>query len=169
MAIKVKNFIKRFLIFQFIFLFTLSKVFNMQNNFRDFSKRIKFFGKYFQLSENKIEFIDNNSSTIFIILFINYFLAGGLAILDFNFGKGISGLLTILISIVYCNPIITIKKNIEKYPNETKLWKIILPNLEFCLISSLGIIMILSSNVSDKIENNENENNFSNTEKQKLD
>ena len=72
-------------------------------------------------------------------------------------------------AIIYCNPIITFKKNLENNPYETKIWKLFMPHLEFCLIASLGIIMILSSFVSDKEEKNENNENAPNKEKEKVD
>ena len=161
MANKLSGFIQRIVIFQFIFLFIFSKVKNPEKNLKDFSKRIKLIAKYNKMSGDIIEYIGNKSDNIFIFLFTSYLLCGMLAIFDFNFGKKMGGLGTILMALIYCNPISTIKKNMEKNKNNTQDWKLFIPSLEFCLISILGIIMILSSYYS------KNDNEEDNTKHKK--
>ena len=156
MSNKIGNFIKRFLIFQFIFLFIFSKIRNPQKGLKDFSKRLKFIARTSQMGNEQIELIGNKSNNIFIFLFSSYFLFGLLAILNFNFSKTFAGLITIFMAIIYCNPISTIKKNFEKSRYEPLTWKLYIPSLEFILISILGLIMILSSFYSDNDEEEEN-------------
>ena len=155
MAIKYNSLIQRFIIFQFIFLFIFSKVKNLQKSLIDFSKRIKLIAKYNNVPQDTIELIGSKSHYFFIILFSTYFICGILAILDYNFAKRIGGMCTIFMALIYCNPITSIKKNIEKNRYETKRWKLFIPSLEFCLIAVLGIIMILSSYYSTQDENEE--------------
>ena len=145
MANKLGGFIQRIIIFQFIFLFIFFKVKTLKKSLKDFSKRIKLIAKYNNMSDDIIELIGNKSNLFFYFLFFNYFLFGIFAILDYNVAKRMGGFSTILMAMIYCNPVTTIKKNMEKNRNETQRWKLFIPSLEFCLIAILGIIMILSS------------------------
>ena len=170
MANKLSGFFQRILIFQFIFLFIFSKVKNPEKNLKDFSKRIKQIARYNKMSGDVIEFIGNKSHHIFIFLFTSYFLCGILAILDFSVGKKMGGLATILMAMIYCNPITTIIKNMEKNKNNTQDWKLFIPSLEFCLISILGIIMISSSYYSkDDNEEKKKEETTKDNKKSKKD
>ena len=164
MSIKYSNFIKRVLIFQFIFLFIFSKIRSPQKSFKDFSKRLKFIAKTNQMSNDKIELIEDKSNIIFIILFSNYFLFGLLSILNYNICQGFAGLITILMALIYCNPVSTIKKNFEKKIYEEHQWKLYIPSLEFILIFIIGIIMMLTSFYSE----NDVEENKSEPEKEKV-
>ena len=145
MGSKLSNFIIRVLIFQFVFLFIFSKIKNLPKSIKDFSKRLKFIAKYNNMSKEQIQLLESKSVQIFIILFSIYFLFGLLSIFNFNFCKRFTGLITFLMAVIYCNPLSTIKKNFEKNMYETQKWKLYIPSLEFILISSLGLIMILSS------------------------
>ena len=81
-----------------------------------------------------------------------------LALLDMTLGKQFTGLITIFMALIYCNPLTTIKKNYEK-SNYQLNWKIYIPSMEFCVISCLGIAMMLSSLFfpKDEPENRDNE------------
>ena len=171
MAIKLGQLIIRILLFQFVFLFIFSKMKNPQKSIIDFSKRIKFIAKSYQLTDDKIELIENKSYNIFAGLFSLYFISGLFAIFNFNFFKNTAGFITILMAIIYCNPLSTIKKNFEKNRYETQSWKLYIPSLEFILIFCLGLIMMLSSFQSEyddiKYEEDDKEKDFS--EKKKAD
>ena len=158
MSPKFKHFFKRFLIFQFAFLFIFSKATNINKSIKDFTKRIKKKKKNSNLNEAQIKLIELKSETIFKVLFITYFLMALLALLDMTLGKQFTGLITIFMALIYCNPLTTIKKNYEK--NNYQLnWKIYIPSMEFCVISCLGIAMMLSSLFfpKDEPENRDNE------------
>ena len=169
MANKLSGFIQRIVIFQFIFLFIFSKIKDPEKNVKDFSKRTKLIARYNKMSGDIIEFIGNKSHHIFTFLFTSYFLCGILAILDFNIGKKMGGLATILMAMIYCNPITTIIKNREKNKNKIQDWKLFIPSLEFCLISILGIIMILSSYYSKNDNEDDNEDDKKEETKNKKD
>jgi len=147
------NFLKRFIIFQFAFLFIFSKVQNLKKSYKDFYKRIKFIAKLSKISQQKLELIENNSNNIFILIFSLYFLSSLFALLfNSGLGKHISGMFTIIMAIIYCNPVTTIKKNFESHKYSRDDWKNYVPSLEFCLIAAVGIIMTLTS---FQIDNNE--------------
>ena len=97
------------------------------------------------MSKEQIQLLESKTLQIFIILFSVYSLFGLLSIFNFNFCKRITGLITFLMAVIYCNPISTINKNFEKNKYEPQKWKLYIPSLEFILISALGFIMILSS------------------------
>jgi len=145
MGSKLSNFIIRVLIFQFVFLFIFSKIRNPLKSIKDFSKRLKFIAKNNQMSKEQIELLESKSPLIFIILFSIYSFCGVLSIFNFNLCKRVTGLITFLMAVIYCNPVSTIKKNFEKNMYEPQKWKLYIPSLEFILISILGLIMILSS------------------------
>ena len=144
MASSFNLFLKRFLIFQFAYLFIFSKLTKIDRSITDFSKRLKYFAKNIPLSLEKIELIESKSETIFIALFSIYSLMAFLALMNIGIGKQITGMITMFMALIYCNPLITIKKNLEKN-NYQFNWKIYIPSIEFCLISILGFSMILSS------------------------
>ena len=139
-----KLFIKRFLIFQFAYLFIFSKLTKIDKSILDFSKRLKYFAKNIPLSSEKIELIESKSETIFITLFSIYSLMAFLALMNIGIGKQMTGMMTMIMALIYCNPLITIKKNLEKN-NYQFNWKIYIPSIEFCIISILGFAMMLSS------------------------
>ena len=139
-----KLFIKRFLIFQFAYLFIFSKLTKIDKSILDFSKRLKYFAKNIPLSSEKIVLIESKSETIFITLFSIYSLMVFLALMNIGIGKQITGMITMFMALIYCNPLITIKKNLEKN-NYQFNWKIYIPSIEFCIISILGFAMMLSS------------------------
>ena len=145
MGSKLGNFIIRVLIFQFVFLFIFSKIKNPPKSIKDFSKRLKFIAKNNQMSKEQIELLETKSPQIFIILFSLYSFFGVLSIFNFNFCKRVTGIITFLMAVIYCNPVSTIKKNFEKYMYEPQKWKLYIPSMEFILIAILGLIMILSS------------------------
>ena len=169
MAIKLGQFIIRILLFQFVFLFIFSKVRNPKKSLIDFSKRLKFIAKSYQLTPDKIELIESKFIKIFLILFFLYFISGFFAIFNFNFAKNLAGFLTIIMAIIYCNPLSTIKKNFEKKRYETHIWKLYIPSLEFILIFCLGFIMILSSFQFEKDDNKYEENDKEPLKKEKVD
>ena len=55
-------------------------------------------------------------------------------------------------AMIYCNPVSTIKKNFEKKIYEEHKWKLYIPSLEFILIFTVGLIMMLSNFVENKNE-----------------
>ena len=144
MSSTFKNFLKRLLIFQFAFLFIFSKFQKVNKSIKDFNKRIKYIAKNLQLSSEQIELVESKSRNIFFIIFTFYSFNAFLALMNFSIGKQFTGLMTIGMAIIYCNPITTIKKNFEKN-NYQYDWKVYIPSLEFCIISCLGISMILSA------------------------
>ena len=144
MSTKFKNFFKRVLIFQFAFLFIFSKLVKVNKSIKDFNKRIKFIAKSSQFSEEYINLLESKSKNIFIIMFSLYSLNSFLALMNFNLGKQLSGLMSIFMAFIHCNPVTTIKKNFEKN-NHQHDRKIYIPSLEFCIISCLGFAMMLSS------------------------
>ena len=144
MASGFKLFLKRFLIFQFAYLFIFSKITKIDKSIIDFSKRLKYFAKNIPLSLEKIELIESKSETIFITLFSIYSLMAFLALMNVGIGKHITGMMTMFMALIYCNPLLTIKKNFEKN-NYQFNWKIYIPSIEFCIIFILGFAMILSS------------------------
>ena len=158
MANKSADFIKRLLIFQFAFLFIFSKVKVLNKSYIDFHKRFKFIFKNSKAPDSIIELVVSKSDYIFRILFTIYFLFAFLAILDYDFAKVYTGMITNFMALIYCNPTITIKKNLEKDRGNMNNWKNFIPSLEFCLISVVGIIMILCS-FKPRDDNNEGENN----------
>ena len=144
MASSFNLFLKRFLIFQFAYLFIFSKLTKIDKSITDFSKRLKYFAKNIPLSLEKIELIESKSETIFITLFSIYSLMAFLALMNVGIGKHITGMMTMFMALIYCNPLLTIKKNFEKN-NYQFNWKIYIPSIEFCIIFILGFAMILSS------------------------
>ena len=152
------NFLKRFIIFQFAFLFIVSKVQNLNKSYKDFYKRIKYIAKLSKISSKNLELIENNSNNIFILIFSIYFISSLFAVLNSDFGKHISGMLTIIMAIIYCNPAITIKKNFENAKYRRNDWKNYVPSLEFCLIATAGLIMILTTFQKDNDDIEEDDN-----------
>ena len=139
-----KSVLKRFLIFQFALLFIFSKFHNVNKSIKDFTKRLKDIAKSGQTSEETLQLIESKSKNLFYILFGFYFFVTLLALSNFSLGKQITGIITIFMALIYCNPLTTIKKNFEKN-NYQYDWKIYIPSLEFCIISCLGFAMLLSS------------------------
>ena len=139
-----KSVLKRFLIFQFALLFIFSKFHNVNKSIKDFTKRLKYIAKSGQTSEETLQLIESKSKNLFYILFGFYFFVTLLALSNFSLGKQITGIITIFMALIYCNPLTTIKKNFEKN-NYQYDWKIYIPSLEFCIISCLGFAMLLSS------------------------
>ena len=143
MSLISKSFLKRLLIFQFALFFIFSKFYNINKSIKDFTKRILYIAKSGQTSNETIGIIESKSQSLFLILFGFYFFMTILALSNFNLGKQLTGMITIIMAVIYCNPLTTIKKNFEKN-NYQYDWKIYIPSLEFCIISCLGIAMILS-------------------------
>ncbi len=79
-----------------------------------------------------------------MIIYSTYFLFSFLALMNIGLAKQLTGIMTIFMALIYCNPLSTIKKNMEKN-NYQEDWKIYIPSLEFCIISCLGFAMILSA------------------------
>ena len=154
MSSSFKLFIKRVLIFQFAFLFICSKVTNINKNIKDFTKRIKYIAKNIPLSVDKIELIESKSDIIFITMFSTYFFMTLLSLMNISIGKQFCGMMTMIMALIYCNPLTTIKKNYEKNNNQVD-WKIYIPSIEFCVISCLGFAMLLSTFYSNEEEEKE--------------
>ena len=152
------NFLKRLIIFQFAFLFIYTKVQNLNKSYKDFYKRIKYIAKLSKISSKNLELIENNSNNIFILIFSIYFISSLFAVLNSDFGKHISGMLTIIMAIIYCNPAITIKKNFENVKYRRDDWKNYVPSLEFCLIAAAGLIMTLTPFQKDNDDVEEDNN-----------
>ena len=152
------NFVKRLIIFQFAFLFIISKVQNLKKSYKDFYKRIKYIAKMSKISSKNLELIEINSNNIFILIFSIYFISSLFAVFNSDLGKHISGLFTIIMAIIYCNPIITIKKNFENAKYNRNDWKNYVPSLEFCLIAAAGLIMTLTAFQKDNDEVEEDNN-----------
>ena len=144
MSINFKLFLKRFLIFQFAFLFIFSKIIKLEKSIKDLSKRLKYIAKNSQYSEETLKSIELKSPKIFMIIYSTYFLFASLALMNIGLAKQLTGIMTIFMALIYCNPLSTIKKNMEK-SNYQEDWKIYIPSLEFCIISCLGFAMILSA------------------------
>ena len=144
MSINFKLFLKRFLIFQFAFLFIFSKIIKLEKSIKDLSKRLKYIAKNSQYSEETLKSIELKSPNIFMIIYSTYFLFSFLALMNIGLAKQLTGIMTIFMALIYCNPLSTIKKNMEKN-NYQEDWKIYIPSLEFCIISCLGFAMILSA------------------------
>jgi hypothetical protein len=144
MSINFKLFLKRFLIFQFAFLFIFSKIIKLEKSIKDLSKRLKYIAKNSQYSEETLKSIELKSPNIFMIIYSTYFLFSFLALMNIGLAKQLTGIMTIFMALIYCNPLSTIKKNMEK-SNYQEDWKIYIPSLEFCIISCLGFAMILSA------------------------
>ena len=144
MSINFKLFLKRFLIFQFAFLFIFSKIIKLEKSIKDLSKRLKYIAKNSQYSEETLKSIELKSPKIFMIINSTYFLFSFLALMNIGLAKQLTGIMTIFMALIYCNPLSTIKKNMEKN-NYQEDWKIYIPSLEFCIISCLGFAMILSA------------------------
>ena len=144
MSINFKLFLKRFLIFQFAFLFIFSKIIKLEKSIKDLSKRLKYIAKNSQYSEETLKLLELKSPKIFIIIYSTYFLFASLALMNIGLAKQLTGIMTIFMALIYCNPLSTIKKNMEKN-NYQEDWKIYIPSLEFCIISCLGFAMILSA------------------------
>ena len=157
MSSKKTEFLKRVLIFQFVFLFIYSKVRNLPKSLKDFTKRVKFITKHTTLSKEKIEILINKSPSLFLILFALYFLFGIMAICNNRNGKTFSTFLTFIMAWIYCNPLSTRIKYIEKHKYDADNWKSYIPSLEFCVIAALGVIMELSSSADEEEKKNENE------------
>ena len=144
MSINFKLFLKRFLIFQFAFLFIFSKIIKLEKSIKDLSKRLKYIAKNSQYSEETLKSIELKSPKIFMIIYSTYFLFSFLALMNIGLAKQLTGIMTIFMALIYCNPLSTIKKNMAKN-NYQEDWKIYIPSLEFCIISCLGFAMILSA------------------------
>ena len=144
MSINFNLFLKRFLIFQFAFLFIFSKIIKLEKSIKDLSKRLKYIAKNSQYSEETLKSIELKSPKIFMIIYSTYFLFSFLALMNIGLAKQLTGIMTIFMALIYCNPLSTIKKNMEKN-NYQEDWKIYIPSLEFCIISCLGFAMILSA------------------------
>ena len=144
MSINFKLFLKRFLIFQFAFLFIFSKIIKLEKSIKDLSKRLKYIAKNSQYSEETLKSIELKSPKIFMIIYSTYFLFSFLALMNIGLAKQLTGIMTIFMALIYCNPLSTIKKNMEKN-NYQEDWKIYIPSFEFCIISCLGFAMILSA------------------------
>ena len=158
MASSKINFVKRLIIFQLAFLFIISKVQNLKKSYNDFYKRIRFIAKLSKISSQNLELIENNSNNIFIFIFSLYFFSSLFAVLNSNLGKHFSGMITIIMAVIYCNPVSTIKKNFENAKYSRDNWKNYIPSLEFCLIATAGLIMILTifQKDNDDIEEDNN-------------
>ena len=78
----------------------------------------------------------------FIISICVAFLSSILAMFNYRIGKWISGLMTILVGLVYYNPFTNVSKNIKK-----ERYKIInfIPTIKCIAISIIGLIMILTA------------------------
>ena len=158
MANSKVNFLKRLIIFQFAFLFIISKVQDLNKSYKDFYKRIKYIAKLSRISSKNVELIENNSNNIFKLIFSIYFISSLFAVLNSDFGKHISGMLTIIMAIIYCNPALSIKKNFDKAKYSRDDWKNYVPSLEFCLIAAVGLIMTLTTFQRDNDEVEEDNN-----------
>ena len=158
MANSKVNFLKRLIIFQFAFLFIISKVQDLNKSYKDFYKRIKYIAKLSRISSKNLELIENNSNNIFKLIFSIYFISSLFAVLNSDFGKHISGMLTIIMAIIYCNPALSIKKNFDKAKYSRDDWKNYVPSLEFCLIAAVGLIMTLTTFQRDNDEVEEDNN-----------
>ena len=157
MSINFKLFLKRFLIFQFAFLFIFSKIIKSEKSIKDLSKRLKFIAKNSQYSEETLKLLELKSPKIFMIIYSTYFLFASLALMNIGLAKQLTGIMTIFMALIYCNPLSTIKKNMEKN-NYQEDWKIYIPSLEFCIISCLGFAMILSAFYFINEDNKDNTN-----------
>ena len=114
MSINFKLFLKRFLIFQFAFLFIFSKIIKLEKSIKDLSKRLKYIAKNSQYSEETLKSIELKSPKIFMIIYSTYFLFSFLALMNIGLAKQLTGIMTIFMALIYCNPLSTIKKKYGK-------------------------------------------------------
>ena len=87
-------------------------------------------------------------------MFSTYFFMAFLALMNISIGKQFCGMMTLIMALIYCNPLTTIKKNFEKNNNQVD-WKIYIPSIEYCIISCLGFAMLLSAFYFNEVDEKE--------------
>ena len=137
------NVLGRIILFNFLIIFAIYKCVDFQNSSKEFRKKMLF---YLELSSGYpkalIDLFMRDITREFIISICVAFLSSILAMFNYRIGKWISGLMTILVGLIYYNPFTNVSKNIKK-----ERYKIInfIPTIKCIAISIIGLIMILTA------------------------
>ena len=147
------NFITRLLLFQFLILFIYLRASTFDKSAKDFRSRILFYMQKATGVDKKILNMAIGDTTKYFQIFLGVIgTVACLAILNFRIAKFLSGHLTIIIAMLYCNPITYVTKHLKKNPHD---WKNYFPSLEFLALAALGLGMMVSAFTSKKEKSEE--------------
>lgn len=137
------NVIGRIILFHFLIIYAVIKCIDFQNSSKDFRKKMLF---YLELSSGYpkalIDLFMRDITREFIISICVAVLSSILAMFNYRIGKWISGLMTIMVGLIYYNPFTNIRKNIKKERYDMINY---LPTIKCIIICITGIIMILTA------------------------
>ena len=148
------NVLGRIILFTFLIIFAIYKCIDFQNSSKEFRKKMLFYLEFSSgYPKALIDLFMRDITREFIISICVAVLSSILAMFNYRIGKWISGLMTIIVGLVYYNPFTNVSKNIKK-----GRYKVInfIPTIKCIVIGIVGIIMILTAfnyKKKDKTEN----------------
>lgn len=148
------NVLGRIILFTFLIIFSIYKCIDFQNSSKEFRKKMLFYLEFSSgYPKALIDLFMRDITREFIISICVAVLSSILAMFNYRIGKWISGLMTIIVGLVYYNPFTNVSKNIKK-----GRYKVInfIPTIKCIAIGIVGIIMILTAfnyKKKDKTEN----------------
>lgn len=137
------NVLGRIILFTFLIIFAIYKCIDFQNSSKEFRKKMLFYLEFSSgYPKALIDLFMRDITREFIISICVAVLSSILAMCNYRIGKWISGLMTIIVGLVYYNPFTNVSKNIKK-----GRYKVInfIPTIKCIAIAIVGIIMILTA------------------------
>lgn len=157
--------IQRVFLYQFLLLFVYLRLTTFDESKKDFRKRtIYYIQKMTGHPKLVLDLLLGDLELYFQIFLFAAALSSMLAIIGLRVFKVLSGIITILIAILYCNPIVTISKAIKTKSND---WVHYLPSIDFLVLFALGLGMIASLVITGEFDYEEEEHNIKERRKQK--
>ena len=157
----IKKIFKRFILYQFLFIFSIIKLKNILRYKYEFSQKLKIIFEIFYINYDKFNNISLEElyNFYYCLLIVFSFLS---IIFNFRIISLITGYFTIISAFLEFGPIYLMKKYYEygKFSFlSLKIYEGKLPNLEFLLLITCGSAIIFNTfSINEKKEKNNNNN-----------
>ena len=158
--------IQRVLLYQFLLLFVYLRLTTFDESKKDFRKRaIYYIQKFTGYPKSVLDLFLGDFELYFKIFLLTAVVSAVFSIIGFRVFKVLSGIITILIAMLYCNPIVTISKAIKTKSNDLVDY---LPTIEFLALFALGIGMIATLAITGEFDYDDEEEELLKMDKKNL-
>ena len=158
--------IQRVLLYQFLLLFVYLRLTTFDESKKDFRKRVIYYiQKFTGYPKSVLDLFLGDFELYFKIFLLTAVVSAVFSIIGFRVFKVLSGIITILIAMLYCNPIVTISKAIKTKSND---WVDYLPTIEFLALFALGIGMIATLAITGEFDYDDEEEELLKMDKKNL-
>ena len=140
------NIIKRIFLYQFLISFSLLRLPEAFRYYKDFQKKLKILVKSLNLNPSILEYQFQDKEIDYKIFLISLIVLSCFSILNIKFFQFLTGIMCIIVGLIYHNPIDELK---ELFTSKEKItidnFQNYLPSLDFIIFLCIGLGMIAHS------------------------